>query len=390
MSIIASRKAFQSLGQIGEIILRVAFLVVKHVGLGGGIEKYTYELGKRLVQRGHDVTIYSMRHYGNLPPKELEGMRVIGVPSIHFSFAEKLSASAFAILRLLFSKKYDVVHLHSVASGAFSVIPRFLRGTPTVLQMHGIEWQRSRWSGGGQKFLRFLEKIAVKTSNSFTAVSQVQCDFYEKHYGIRTHYIPTGCEQKEYVAPQEILKLGLEPQKYILFASRLVAEKGPQYLIPAYRKLNTDCKLVIAGDAKDNEAFKRQLRDLAGNDPRIIFPGFVSGRLLDELFHHAAVYVQPSELEGLSIALLEGLGYGIPVLASNIPENIEAAADTGYYFENKSVDDLTRKLQWMLENLDEANTLAQTAKQRIAKQFNWNRITDEFEKLYRQSVTVKN
>lgn len=369
--------------------MRIVFLNVKHIELGGGIEKYTYELGKRLVQRGHDVTVYSMRHYGALP-SELEGMRIIGVPSLHFSFAEKLSGSAFAVLRLLFSKKYDVVHMHSVASGAFSILPRFLRSTPTVLQMHGIEWQRSRWSGFGQKVLLLLEKIALKTANAHTAVSKVQCDYYEKRDNIKMRYIPTGCEVKHYVEPLEIVKLDLEPKKYILFASRLVAEKGPQYLIPAYRQLKTDCKLVIAGDAKDNDGFKQQLRDLTEDDPRIIFPGFVSGRLLDELFHHATAYVQPSELEGLSIALLEGLGYGIPVLASDIPENVEAVASEGHYFENKSVKDLTRKLQGVLDNLEESNRLAQKAKQRIIDLFSWDRVTDEFEEFYRQLVTVKN
>ena len=381
--------------------MRIAFFAVKHIELGGGIEKFTFELGKRLVQRGHDVTVYSMRHYGALP-KNVEGMRVIGVPSLHFSFAEKLSASFFAAIRIagrnapLFfrSKKYDIVHHHIAASGAFALLSR-MSGAKAVLQMHGIDWKRQRWSSFGQWFIRFLERIAVRTAtkNAFTAVSQVQCDFYEKLYGVRPHFIPTGCEIKEYVEPQEILKLGLEPKKYILFASRLVAEKGPQYLIPAFRQLTGCCaggtadyKLVIAGDAKDNEDFKRHLYDLAGNDPRIIFPGFVSGRLLDELFHHATMYVQPSELEGLSIALLEGLGYGIPVLASNIPENIEAVADTGYYFENKSVDDLAQKLRWILENLEEADSLAQTAKQRIMEKFSWNRVTDEFEEFYQKLI----
>ena len=367
--------------------MKIAFFAVKHVELGGGIEKYTFELGRRLVQRGHEVTVYSMRHYGPLP-KEVEGMRVFGVSSLHFAFAEKLSASFFAAMKILFGcEKYDIVHHHIAASGAFAVFSR-MRGSKAVLQMHGIDWKRKRWNSFGQWFIRFLERIAVRMTspNAFTAVSQVQCDFYEKRYGVRPHYISTGCEVKEYVEPQEILKLGLEPKKYIFFASRLVAEKGPQYLIPAFRQLKMDYQLVVAGDAKDNEDFKRHLRGLADNDPRIIFPGFVSGRLLDELFHHAAVYVQPSELEGLSIALLEGLGYGIPVLASNIPENIEAVVDTGYYFENKSVEDLARKLQWILENLEEANRLAQTAKQRIVERFSWDNITDEFEEFYRQTM----
>jgi len=284
--------------------MKIAFFVVKNINLGGGIERYTQELGSRLVARGHEVTVYSMRHYGEAPI-EFDGMRVIGVPSLPFRSMEKFSSAAAAAIYSIFYTKPDIAHFHSVAAGSFAWLSR-IRGLPCVLQMHGLEWKRSRWGFMGSTILRLLEKGALKQTKICTAVSKVQCDFFEREYGIRMEYIPTGTEIKEKVAPKKILQLGLKPKSHILFASRLVREKGAHYLIPAFRRLNTDCKLVIAGDAKGEGQYKQELYKLASNDPRIIFTGFVQGRMLAELFSNAYLYVQPSEIEGLSIALWNG------------------------------------------------------------------------------------
>jgi glycosyltransferase involved in cell wall biosynthesis len=146
--------------------------------------------------------------------------------------------------------------------------------------MHGIEWQRTRWSSFGKNMLKMFEWLSLKGSHTQTAVSKTQCNFYQAQKGMSMRYIPTGAEIKELRPAQEILKMGLEAGKYILFASRLVREKGAHYLIPAFQQLGTDFKLVIAGDAKGEEEYKCELRDLAGSDPRIIFPGFVEGQAL--------------------------------------------------------------------------------------------------------------
>ncbi|MDY0331762.1 MAG: glycosyltransferase family 4 protein [Thiomonas sp.] len=363
--------------------LRIAFLVVKNIARGGGIEKYTLELGRRLVARGHEVTVFSMGHYGDAPV-EYDGMRIIAVPCIKSSAFEKLSTSASAALHLLFKGgKYDVIHCHSVAAGAFAPFLR-LRGYKCLLQMHGIEWQRNRWNAIGKNMLKFLERISLIGNQAHTAVSNTQCDFFRETHGIDMRYIPTGAEIKPHHDAQEILKMGLEPQKYVLFASRLVQEKGAQYLIPAFRQIDTDYKLVIAGDAKGEEAYKEQLKSLAGDDPRIIFPGFVEGRALQELFSNAAVYVQPSEIEGLSIALLEAMSYGNCCLVSNIPENMEAIGGAGFTFENKNVADLQKRLTELLDSPKLRDSVGAKARERVEVGYNWDKIALEFEDMYLQ------
>lgn len=362
--------------------LSIAFLVVKNIARGGGIEKYTLELGSRLVARGHKVTVFSMGHYGEVPA-EYAGMRILPVPCIKHAAMEKLSTSASAALRLLIKGgEFDVVHCHSVAAGAFAPIMR-LRGYKCLLQMHGIEWQRNRWNAFGKNMLKFLEQVSLKGNHAHTAVSNTQCDFFRKNHKIDMRYIPTGAEIKPHIEAREILKMGLEPQKYVLFASRLVQEKGAQYLIPAFRQIETDLKLVIAGDAKGEEAYKEQLKALAGEDPRILFPGFVEGRALQELFSNAAVYVQPSEIEGLSIALLEAMSYGNCCLVSDIPENREAIGDAGFTFENKNVADLQRRLTELLNSADLRYSVGGKARDRVEIGYNWDKIAVDFEDIYR-------
>ena len=360
--------------------MRIAFLAVKNIMRGGGIEKYTSELGSRLVQRGHDVTVYTMRHYGDVPEHYL-GMRIVSVPSFAAPCLQKLSCSATAAINSVWKKKYDIVHFHSFAPGAFAWLPR-LRGTKCVLQLHSLEWKRKRWGTFGSSVVKILEKLALSQSHINTAVSRTQCAFYRTHRGIEMQYIPTAADVKPKTEAQEIYRLGLEPNAYILFACRLVPEKGAHYLISAFRKLNTDMKLVIAGDAQGATEYRKKLFELAEGDERILFPGFVEGRLIEELFSHCYVYVQPSEVEGLSLSILEAMSYGNCCLVSDIPENLEAIGNDGFHFANKNIDDLADRLRWLLEHREEIETINAGAKERISQYYSWQSISEQIEKLY--------
>ena len=360
--------------------MRIAFCAIKNIARGGGIEKYTLELGSRLARKGHDVVVYSMGHYGDVAP-EFEGMKIVKVPCLPYARTEKLSAGLAGALRTIIDPKADVVHYHSVAAGAFALLSR-VRSQKCVLQMHGVEWERQRWGSFGQNVLKGLERLSVGQAQQMTAVSKKQCRFFKERYGVEMRYIPTGADIKEPTPAKEILEWGLKPWQYVLFASRLVREKGAQYLIPAFRKLETDFKLVIAGDAKGEEALKEELQELAGGDPRILFPGFVEGRALEELFSNSACYAQPSELEGLSIALLEGMSYGSCCLVSDIEENMEPIQDTGVSFRNADIDDMSEKLKYVLDNPGLTEELGSKARERVRNHYSWDHIADEFEAMY--------
>ena len=378
--------------------MKIAFCVLKNLSFCGGIEQYTYELGTRLVKRGHDVRVYSMTHYGplGLPNRDdsqsgrrarVGGMHVIGVPSLPLRPAEKLTASAAAALRLFLDEPVDVIHFHHVSSGWAAWLLR-RSGARRVLQSHGLAWRTSQWGRGGSALLRCLEALAIKQCDVLTCVSRAQGDYYQRRYGVSMVHIPTGAEVRSKLAPAELRSGGLGQEQYVLYVGRLSPEKGVHVLIEAFRRLPGQRRLVLAGPVCDRR-YGARLGDLARGDDRIVFTGPLRGRLLAELFSNAALYVQPSQLEGLSMALLEAMGYGCCCLVSDIPENLEAIGPAGRSFVCDDADSLLEQLSWLLDRPDEAANLGSLAQKRIAQCHNWDDITCRFERLYQRPALQK-
>ncbi|MCP3872385.1 MAG: glycosyltransferase family 4 protein [Desulfobacteraceae bacterium] len=360
--------------------MKIAFVAVKGIPIGGGIEKLTEEIGARLVKKGHEVIVYASRDYGT-KDCEYNGMTIKTVPSINTKSFHKLSICFNATLDVLINRDVDIVHVHAIGPSLFSIFPRMV-GIPTVVQTHGIEWQRDKWGFAGRTFLKLSDYTAVYFPNKITAVSKVQKAYFKEQYGCGVECIPNGVNKVEYRKPDKILEMGLEKGKYILFAARLVAEKGPHFLIEAFKGIDTDMKLVIAGDAAHAEDYKASLREMVGNDDRILFPGFVAGRIIEELFSNSYFFCLPSTLEGLPIALLEAMSYGSCCLSSDIPENMEAVEEYGYTFKNRDVMDLREKLQFLIDNPEKVKEKKKAARAHVLNNYSWDTVTDQMEDLY--------
>jgi glycosyltransferase involved in cell wall biosynthesis len=229
-----------------------------------------------------------------------------------------------------------------------------------------------------------MERVSLASADATTAVSQTQCEHFKRHYNLNCEYIPTAADIKDFASPKLICEMGIRPRKYVLFAARLVPEKGAHYLIEAFRRLSTDHSLIIAGEAPAGGGYGQELLDMAKGDARIRFVGRVQGRLLEELFSNATLFAQPSEIEGLSIGLIEGMSYGIPCLASDIPENREVVGEAGVLFRSQDVDDLERRLKWILSSGAATSQLAANGRQRVQELFTWERVVDQLEDLYRR------
>ena len=361
-------------------IVKIAFIAVKGMPKGGGVEKVTEEIGSRLVARGHEVVVYSSRDYGT-SDCVYKGMQIKTVPSVNTKALHKLSICWHATVDVMRICDADLVHFHAVGPSLFSIFPR-MKGIPTVVQTHGLEWQRDKWGLIGKTFLRLSDYSVVYFPSKATSVSKVQKTYYEQKFGREVVYIPNGVSPVERRSPQWILEQGLSPDQYILFAARLVPEKGAHFLIEAFSKLKTDMKLVIAGDAAHAEPYKARLRSLAGDDQRILFPGFVTGRPLKELFSNAYLFCLPSTLEGLPMALLEAMNYGNCCVSSDIPENLEAVEDYGYTFRNRDAGDLRRVLVDLIENPQKVHEKKRPALEHVQRNYSWDRVTDQMEKLY--------
>ena len=366
--------------QAGGGGMRIAFIAVKGIPKGGGIEKVTEEIGTRLVQKGHDVLVYSSRDYGTTDGT-CHGMRIKTVPSVNTKSLHKLSICFLATLDVMIREKVDLVHVHAVGPSIFSIFPRLI-GIPTVVQAHGLERKRDKWGPVGKAFLRLAEKTVVSFPNKATAVSRVQQEYFRAKFGKEISYIPNGVSPVVLRKPAWLQAKGITPGRYILFAARLVEEKGAHFLIEAFRELDTDMQLVIAGDAEHMERYKAGLRALAAGDPRIVFTGFISGEPLEELFSNAYIFCLPSTLEGLPIALLDAMNYGNCCVASDIPENLEAVGMHGYTFRNRDAEDLRNVLAELIIHPEKVKEKREIIQQHVRSTYSWDLVTEQMEALY--------
>ncbi len=361
--------------------MKIVFIVIKGMPRGGGIEKYTEEVGSRLVERGHEVLVYATRHYGS-QDGIYKGMRIKTIPSFKSRSFGKLTAAAMATMHELFEKGTDIVHFHAFGPALFSCLPKIL-GKKVVVQGHGLEWQRAKWGPVGRSFLKLSEIPSVKFPHVLTVVSKVQQAYIREKYNRESIYIPTGVSDPRMENPDLIKKYGLKGNDYIFTAARLVREKGIHYLIEAFKGLkNPHMKLVIAGDALHEQEYESELRLRAEGDSRIIFTGFVTGKLLHELYCNCYFFVLPSEVEGLPTVLLEAMSYGNCCLVSDIPENLEALNGLGYSFQSRNVNDLSKKLLMLFTDRALVEQVKNRARDYALGNFSWDTITIQFEDLY--------
>lgn len=360
--------------------MKISFLVLKGLPFPGGVERYMEAVGPRLSARGHDVRIYSISYRTKLPSSH-GGMRICTVPAFPSKSLEKPSAALFASLRASFDGA-DVVHVHTFGQSLFGILPRLL-GKKVVIQGHGLEWRRAKWGRVARAFLRFSEWSSVHVPHALTVVSRTQKQYMKERYGVDASFIPPGVAPATVVPPEEIKKLGLRGGDYVLFAARLEREKGLHYLIEAYRTLKTGMKLVVAGDNPLDGTYRSEMHALAGGHPGIIFTGFATGRLLQELFSNCYAFVLPSEIEGLPIAVLEAMSYGCACLVSDIPENKEAIEGHGFTFQDRDPGDLARQLAFLIDSPEHVKAIGSAAKSYVAGRYDWDKVTLELEALYR-------
>ena len=361
-----------------ERMLRIAFIGGRGVvSKYSGIETYYEEIGKRLTGMGHDVTAYC-RTYFTPPGKEHNGMQVVRLPTIRSKHLETLVHTFLSTLHVLL-KPCDVVHYHALGPALFSFIPR-LAGKKTVVTVQGLDWQRRKWGRIASAVLRLGERAAVSLPTHTMVVSRTLQRHYTEAHGVETSYVPNGGMLRERRLPDKIFDWGLEPGKYILFLGRFSPEKGCHLLVEAYEKLETDIKLVMAGASSYCDDYSRRLQTHAGD--RIKMLDWVSGEALDELLTNAMVFVLPSDLEGLSLALLDAMGAGLCVLSSDVAENREAVDDAGFTFRRGDVADLADRLRFLIANPAVREAAGQAAKRRIREHYQWPQIAAEIERVY--------
>lgn len=364
---------------------RIAFLGMKHCpAFGqGGIEVVVEELSTRMVQLGCKVTCFNRngKNEKNKKLKEYKGIKLVSVPTIDMRGAAAASASLTAAVRAAFGK-FDVVHFHAEGPCAMMWLPK-LFGKRCVATVHGLDHQRSKWGRFASKYILFGEKCAVKFADEIIVLSKGVQDYFMDTYGRETVYIPNGVNRPVVREADKIQqKFGLKKDDYILYLARLVPEKGLHYLIEAFKQVKTDKKLVIAGGSSDTDPYVNQLKEMAKDDKRIVFTGFVRGELLDELYSNAYIYTLPSDLEGMPLSLLEAMSYGNCCLVSDIAECTEVVEDKAVIFRKSDISDLREKLQELCDNASMAEKYKSQSADFIFSKCSWDEAVEKTLKLY--------
>lgn len=358
--------------------LRVAFIGGRGViSKYSGIETYYEEVGKRLAERGHGVAVYC-RTYFTPAIAEHNGMKLMRLPTIRLKHLETLIHTIFSTAHAI-TQHYDVVHYHALGPALFSFIPR-LFGAQTAVTVQGLDWQRRKWGRLASTVLRLGEKASVRLPNGTMVVSRVLQQRYREMHGSEPIYIPNGGFLRERREACKILEFGLEPGKYVLFLGRFSPEKGCHLLVNAFERIETGVKLVLAGASSYCDAYSHELRKHASERIRIL--DWVSGQTLDELLTNAMIFVLPSDLEGLSLALLDAMGAGLCVLVSDVPENREVVEGAGFTFARGSVEDLAERLRFLIANPAVREAAGRTARKRIEQDYQWPKIAESIETAY--------
>ena len=345
----------------------------------GGIEQVVDMLSQHLTARGHDVLVYCRHSYSGRDdrPSHVNRLHRIFRPSIPTKHLDAITHTLMSTIDVAL-RRADVVHYHAIGPAALAALAR-LAGLPVVVTVHGLDWQRAKWGWFARRCLRLGEYIASASANKLLVVSPTLCEHYIRQFGVSPQFIPNGVVPVQFIPAERISRFGLEPKRYVLAVARLVPEKGLHYLTQAFAGLPQDVKLVIAGGGGLDDAYERTLRQC--KDPRVVFTGPANRELLAELYSHAQLFVLPSDLEGMSIALLEAMSMSLPTLVSDIAENTSVIGSTGYTFRHGDVQDLRAKLFSLLsepEQLVQAGRLAAVH----AERYQWPRVVDQLEHVY--------
>jgi glycosyltransferase involved in cell wall biosynthesis len=375
----AQRTATRKLA-VAQKRTRVAFIGGRGVvSKYSGIETYYEEVGKRLVELGFDVTVYC-RTYFTPALATYNGMRLVRLPTIRSKHLETLVHTLLSSIHAAFSK-CDIVHYHAQGPTLFSLLPQ-LSGKKTAVTVQGLDWRRKKWGRFASRVLRLGELASARIPDVTMVVSRALQEYYRSNYGLETTYVPNGATLRDRGGLAYLQQWGLEPDNYILFTGGLSPEKNCHLLIDAHEKLTTPVKLAFAGGSSHSDAYVESLRRRASD--RVVFTDWVAGDALSELLTNAALFVLPSDLEGLSLALLDAMGSGTCVLTSDISENREVVEGVGFTFHAGDVVDLARMLDLLLSHERIRVAAARLARERVRERYQWPQIAKEIGEVYEE------
>ena len=348
-----------------------------------GADTCATELATRLARRGHSIVCYN-RLYGDekILYQSYEGIRLIYLKTVRKAGFDTILHSAKAAFHIIVHNTADIVH---ISNGGNSIWGLFLRlwGKKVIVTQDGLDWERKKWAWYGKFFLYLSAYLTSVIPHTVVFDNPFAKELFEKMFRKKFEMIPSGVDISKFRDDPAVLeKYGLQSGEYFLFVGRFIPDKGLHYLIPAFERLQTTKKLVLIGGSPNPSEYENGIK--ATQDPRIIMPGFLYGNDVLNLMKHAYLYIQPSDVEGLSPVILTVMAIGTPVLCSDIQENLYVVQDTARTFKKGDIDDILREMEFALQNKVLLDELSQKAKISVVKEYSWDEVTDRYVELYRR------
>ncbi|MGE0312100.1 MAG: glycosyltransferase family 4 protein [Lautropia sp.] len=346
-----------------------------------GADKFAAELFPRLVAAGHSVVAYNRLYPGEAPLADtFHGVSLRHLSTVRRKGFDTLLHSLKATWDIIRNDTADVVHVQNGGNSIFA-LPLRLAGKKVFISQDGVDWKRDKWPWYARLYLRLSGLLTAWLPTQVIFDNVFVRDIFRARFRKPFEFIPFGSEVDANATDDSVLaELGLERGGYFLFVGRFIPDKGLQYLVPAFEKLETDKKLVLVGGSPNPAAFEQRIRATA--DPRILFPGFIYGPRTHALMKHAYAYVQPSDVEGLSPVILENMGLATPVICSDIVENAYVVGDDARLFRRGDVDDCLAALRWALEHPAALARLGERGHRRATAMFSWSRVAAAHERVF--------
>jgi glycosyltransferase involved in cell wall biosynthesis len=364
-----------------ERALRLALLGSRGIPARyGGYETLMEELGPRLVERGHQVTVYCRSHVVPRALAEHRGCRLVVLPTVR---RKHLDTPVHTLISALHAgeRPFDAALVVNSANAVFVPLLR-AASIPVALHVDGIERRRAKWGVAGRAVYALSERLAVKVADELITDAEVIARHYVERYGAASTTITYGVAPERDPGDDVLRRLGLTSGRYFLYVSRFEPENNPHRVVEAYRDVPGATPLVMVGDAPYARPFIDGFR--RGADPRVVFPGALYGRDYRQLQHHALAYVHATEVGGTHPALVEAMGYGNCVVVNDTPENREVAGDAGLYFDAARPSTLTPILGQLLEEPALVAEHGRRAADRAAERYSWDTIASQYDEVFRR------
>lgn len=357
----------------------------------GGFDTFVTELTPRLVESGHEVTLYCMPKY--TPPEvgdRFHGVQLVRLPTVYGKFTETVFHEVLSSLHALFTPRQDVYYVLACRT-VWAYLPHVLLRRRVVINTDGLDWQRRKWGRIARAYLKVNYWLARHVTKHLVSDAKELQKFYMEEYGTHSAFLTNGgniLEVEDDSRHREILaEYGVEPGSYYLVACRMEPENNIDIILREFERSSVTEPLLIAGGANYESEYLKGLQET--RDPRIRFLGPVYAEGHIEALHLGAkAYIHGHEVGGTNPSLLKAMGCGNLILAHDVRFNREVLAGNGLLW-TKEPGSLLAALDRVTREAETLQAEASTAcRERIRSYYSWDKVGRDHERYFRWVIGI--